>query len=171
MQTTQQVAVNLGYNEAHVRRMCIEGRITAMKLGKQWMIAEEEVRRLQKLPRNGRGIAAKYKNRSNYPRRGEIMERPKPHEASTRLSLGQLVATPGALDALKEAGVEPARLLARHQQGDWGDLGTEDKHLNDAAVKEGDRILSAYILPTGVKVWIITEWDRSVTTLLLPNEY
>lgn len=99
------------------------------------------------------------------------MERPRPHETGIRLPLGQLVGTPGALDALEEAGVEPAKLLARHQRGDWGDLEEEDKRLNDAAVKEGDRILSAYILPTGVKVWIITEWDRSATTLLLPSEY
>ena len=99
------------------------------------------------------------------------MERPRPHETDIRLPLGQVVATPGALEALEEAEVQPATLLVRHQRGDWGELDEDDKRLNDEAVTDEGRILSAYVLPTGVKVWIITEWDRSATTFLLPSEY
>jgi len=89
----------------------------------------------------------------------------------SRFALGQLVATPGALEALEAAGENPADYLSRHQAGDWGTLTPEDWQLNDQAVKEGSRIFSTYILPTGVKIWIITEWDRSATTILLPSEY
>ena len=86
-------------------------------------------------------------------------------------SLGQLLSTPGALAALEEAGVEPSELLGRHVTGDWGNLDEEDKVLNDQALVENTRILSAYILSTGAKVWIISEADRSATTILLPHEY
>ena len=87
--------------------------------------------------------------------------------------LGQVVATPGALAALSDAGVALTGYLARHARGDWGDaLPAEDKVANDRGLRYGERLLSAYRLPgTGVKLWIITEWDRSVTTLLLPSEY
>jgi hypothetical protein len=91
--------------------------------------------------------------------------------SNPRFSLGQIVATPGALNALDEAEQEPLVLLARHASGDWGDLDAEDKQENELSVDKGYRILSAYLLSTGVKVWIITEADRSVTTLLLPEEY
>jgi hypothetical protein len=83
---------------------------------------------------------------------------------------GQVVTTPGAIDALSD--IETlARLLQRHTSGDWGELSHNDKRMNDAAVKGGDRILSAYKTPNGTRIWIITEHDRSVTTLLLPSEY
>lgn len=85
--------------------------------------------------------------------------------------VGQIVGTPGALDALIKAEKEPVGLLLRHVTGDWGDLDDEDKKENESSVKEGFRILSAYNLETGLKVWVITEWDRSVTTILLPEEY
>ena len=85
--------------------------------------------------------------------------------------LGKLVGTPGALDAMENAKQNPFELLARHVIGDWGDLDDEDKKENEISVKEGFRILSAYTLETNVKVWVITEWDRSVTTILLPSEY
>lgn len=86
--------------------------------------------------------------------------------------LGQIVSTPGALNALGVAGIEPSHLIARHGSGDWGELCEEDKRENELALEEGFRILSAYLLPrTGVKIWVITEADRSVTTLLLPDEY
>jgi len=85
--------------------------------------------------------------------------------------LGQVLSTPGALQALTENHVETISLLHRHALGDWGILEAEDKALNDQAVIEGDRILSSYQLPDGQKVWIITEWDRSATTFLLPSEY
>ena len=86
-------------------------------------------------------------------------------------SLGHLLSTPGALAALEEAGVEPSELLGRHVTGDWGNLDEEDKVLNNQALVDDTRILSAYILSTGTKVWIISEADKSATTILLPHEY
>jgi len=86
-------------------------------------------------------------------------------------ALGQVVATPGALTALEEAEQTPAEFLDRHRIGDWGELGEEDKQENELSVQKGFRILSAYILNTGVKIWLITEADRSATTFLLPEEY
>jgi hypothetical protein len=86
-------------------------------------------------------------------------------------SLGQLVGTPGALEALAQAEQEPLELLARHVTGDWGELEEEDRAENDFSVKNDLRILSAYTLESGVKVWVITEADRSATTILLPSEY
>ena len=85
--------------------------------------------------------------------------------------LGQIVGTPGALQALIEAQQPPDELLNRHHKGDWGDLCDEDKQENELSVENGFRIFSVYELKNGVKVWVITEWDRSVTTILLPEEY
>ena len=85
--------------------------------------------------------------------------------------LGQVVATPGALDAMEHTGDQPIWYLSLHVSGQWGDLEGEDKAQNDAAVRNGDRIMSAYPLSDGTRIWIITEWDRSVTTILLPEEY
>lgn len=85
--------------------------------------------------------------------------------------LGRLVMTPGAREALEEAGQTPSELLKRHAFGDWGEVCKEDKEENELSLREGFRLLSAYKLHTGVKVWVITEADRSATTLLLPEEY
>lgn len=91
--------------------------------------------------------------------------------------LGKFLATPGSLSALEESGEVPATFLRRHCQGDWGDaLCAEDKALNDESVIDGSRILSAYRLKSGVKIWIITEaadeqGKRAATTILLPEEY
>ena len=85
--------------------------------------------------------------------------------------LGRTVATPGALDALDLAGVAPGALLDRHERGDWGELGEEDRWMNAEALSAGGRLLSAYALPDDTRVWIITEADRSATTPLLPQEY
>jgi hypothetical protein len=85
--------------------------------------------------------------------------------------LGRVVATPGALEALQEAGQLPQEFLHRHVTGDWGVLPPEDVQANEEAVKHGARLLSSYTTTHGTKIWIITEWDRSVTTLLLPSEY
>jgi hypothetical protein len=87
------------------------------------------------------------------------------------LELGQAVATPGALEVLAAAHEAGQWYLRRHQCGDWGEMDADDWAANDRALREGTRILSVYPLPTGEKLWIITEWDRSVTTLLLPSEY
>lgn len=85
--------------------------------------------------------------------------------------LGQVVATPGALEALQDASQEAVEFLRRHVVGDWGEVPPEDAQENELSVKQGFRILSAYTLNTSVKIWIITEADRSATTLLLPDEY
>ncbi len=88
-----------------------------------------------------------------------------------RFSLGQIVATPGALEALGQAGHEPIEFLARHVIGDWGDLEDEDKQENELSVEKDFRVLSAYTLSDNTKIWVITEADRSATTILLPSEY
>jgi len=86
-------------------------------------------------------------------------------------ALGRLVATPGALDILTHAGQSPSEFLSRHQGGDWGECCEEDARENELSVKQGFRILSLYSTCKGEKLWVITEADRSVTTLLLPSEY
>jgi hypothetical protein len=86
-------------------------------------------------------------------------------------TLGRVVATPGALEALENASQSPAEFLRRHQTGDWGELCEADKRENELSVKQGFRVLSAYRTTTDVRLWIITEADRSSTTLLLPSEY
>ena len=88
-----------------------------------------------------------------------------------KFPLGQVVATPGALDALAEAGETPLSFLSRHISGDWGDLDEHDQRENELSLTHGFRLLSAYRLSTGVRIWVITEADRSATTLLLPEEY
>ncbi len=86
------------------------------------------------------------------------------------LPLGRVLATPGALKLLMEAGGHPFELLARHATGDWGELCAFDRRQNEIALREGYRIFSSYETPAGT-VWLITEADRSVTTILLPEEY
>ncbi len=93
-----------------------------------------------------------------------------------KFSLGRIVATPGALHALQDAGQLADEFLARHVTGDWGDLDDEDKSLNDAALIDGSRILSAYTTRKGERLWIITEAVNEVglrysTCLLRPDEY
>ena len=85
--------------------------------------------------------------------------------------LGDVVATPAALNALQSCNVSPAQLLQLHVSGNWGSVCEEDAKANDAAVQNGDRILSSYRIGEYTRVWLITEWDRSVTTVLLPCEY
>lgn len=88
-----------------------------------------------------------------------------------KFPLGRIVATPGALEAIQEAGQEPAEFLLRHQAGDWGDVCEEDRQENELSLKKGFRLLSVYYTAKGVKLWVITEADRSATTILLPEEY
>jgi hypothetical protein len=86
------------------------------------------------------------------------------------LPLGRVVATPGALKVLLEAGEDPVSYLARHSSEDWGELDERDRRENELSLRHGWRIVSSY--PVGEKaIWIITEADRSVTTILLPEEY
>ena len=86
-------------------------------------------------------------------------------------TLGQIVATPGAIDLLERTSSDALDFLNRHQQGDWGSVPPEDAEENLSAIEHGNRILSSYYLNASERLWIITEADRSVTTLLLPNEY
>ena len=104
---------------------------------------------------------------------------------AARFSMGQIVATPGALQLLQETGFSAAALVSRHVHGDWGDLCDEDRAENDFAITRRLRILSCYRLVDAGRLaatprdkrsslptlWIITEADRSVTTLLRPDEY
>lgn len=88
-----------------------------------------------------------------------------------KFPLGQIVATPAALALLEEYQVSPLDLLARHVSGDWGELPAEDAALNDMALKLEGRLLSSYPIAANTKIWVITERDRSVTTVLRPEEY
>ena len=88
-----------------------------------------------------------------------------------RFSPGRIVATPGALRAFEASGDLPLTYLQRHLSGDWGDLDAHDVHENEESLKHEWRLLSAYNLSDGTKIWIITEADRSATTFLLPEEY
>jgi hypothetical protein len=85
--------------------------------------------------------------------------------------LGDCYYTPGAKAALEEAKADIRSLVTRHVTGDWSEMVEEDQQANQEAVAEGSRVFSAYHLSTGVKLWIITEADRSATMLLLPSEY
>ena len=85
--------------------------------------------------------------------------------------LGRIVATPGAIDALARANQDPHDFLNRHVAGEWGELENEDKTENNFSLQHGFRILSSYVTVAGEKLWVITEADRSATTLLLPEEY
>lgn len=98
-----------------------------------------------------------------------------------RFALGRVVATPGALRLLQQTGTDAMALLMRHVTGDWGDVCAEDAQENELSLAEGFRLMSVYALPlrdrvatdadTRERVWLITEADRSVTTLLLPADY
>lgn len=101
-------------------------------------------------------------------------------KALPRFELGQLYHTPGVQDVLQRYQINPFDLVERHVRGDWGDVCPEDARANELALKHGSRLLSSYELQppkiagqtlAPVKVWIITEADRSVTTILLPEEY
>ena len=90
--------------------------------------------------------------------------------------LGMCATTPGAIQALSHCGGDwrfnAATYLARHQDGDWGEVNAHDRKANEAALRNGTRLLSSYTLPgCGEEVWVVTEADRSSTCLLLPSEY
>ncbi len=88
-----------------------------------------------------------------------------------KFDLGTTVATPGATEAMQEAGHIPPEFLLRHKNADWGDLDEEDKREIDQALHRGSRVFSSYTTRTGERLWVVTESDRSVTTLLLPQEH
>jgi len=88
-----------------------------------------------------------------------------------RFALGETFITPGAQEALELAGETPVQFLRRHMSADWGEVSEDDARENDLSVREGFRLMSAYRTVKGEKIWIITEADRSATTILLPSEY
>ena len=97
------------------------------------------------------------------------------HETK-KFSLGRIVATPGALEALAAAGQSAGEFLARHVTGDWGELHDDDRRLNNLALTDGSRLLSAYVTSKGERIWVITEaaddsGRRYSTTILKPEEY
>jgi hypothetical protein len=89
-----------------------------------------------------------------------------------KFSLGQIIVTENAATALKEAGQEPGEFLARHEQGDWGDVSAYEKEENDRDLANGSRVLflSAYSLKTDQAIWVFTDMRRGKTTVMLPNE-
>lgn len=93
------------------------------------------------------------------------------NEKALLFPLGQVFLTVGAKEALEESGQNAFDFLSRHQTGDWGEICDEDKNENELSLREGFRLLSAYRTNQGIKFWCITEHNRSVTTLLLPEEY
>lgn len=88
-----------------------------------------------------------------------------------RFDLGNVYVTPGAMKVLDRYRRHALTVLARHRRGDWGDLGADDWEANEQALEHGSRILSVYKLSEQDRVWVITEADRSATTILLPVEY
>lgn len=100
-----------------------------------------------------------------------IKDREQETQTSALFPLGQVLITPGAIEALAESGQTPHEFLRRHQSGDWGDLCEEDRRENEFSLAKGFRILSAYHTKAREKLWLITEHDRSATTILLPSEY
>ena len=91
------------------------------------------------------------------------------NELQPKFILGEIVATPNALNNIPND--EILNALSRHAQGDWGTLDAEDLQSNERALRFGGRLFSAYLSTQNVKFWIITECDRSVTTVLLPEDY
>lgn len=88
---------------------------------------------------------------------------------SVKVPLGRIVATPAALGTVSQPDIVAA--LRRHASGDWGDVDADDRAANDDALKSGERLLSVYQSATGTTFWVLTEADRSVTTVLLPDDY
>ena len=94
-----------------------------------------------------------------------------PRDREQRFPLGELVITHDAALALHNAGQTAEPYLLRHLQGDWGVQDDADRVANDLALQNGERLLSCYDLPTGEPIWILTEADRSATTITTPGEY
>lgn len=89
-----------------------------------------------------------------------------------RFSMGHLVMTRGIANLIEQGRLDPTSYIARHLKGDWGDLSDHDWSANDRALRSGeDRLFSSYQVAPDLTLYIITEWDRSVTTLMLPSDY
>jgi hypothetical protein len=92
-------------------------------------------------------------------------------ETRPKFRLGRLVITPGALELIQGEGREPMEFVERHVRGDFGDLDEHDRLANEAAIGNGTRILSSYVVVGDEKVWVLTEGNRSATTILRPEDY
>ena len=101
---------------------------------------------------------------------GTNSSQPNHHNEAALFPLGRVVATPGALEQCEKCNVSPLSLIGRHHHGDWGNLCADDLAANESALFAGGRLLSAYVM-AGTKLYVITEWDRSATTLLKASEY
>ena len=108
-------------------------------------------------------------NRSLVQRLGEILTEELMRPG--RFELGQIVGTPGALAAMEQADHIPPEFLLSHKHGDWGELDEADRRENEHALAHGSRLFSAYSTRRAERLWVITERDRSITTLVLPEEY
>jgi len=117
------------------------------------------------------GLVAVESEKRRPPKRGRRLCSLERHTNMSKFPLGQIVATPAALEALADAGQTPDFFLDKHVQGDWGEVPPEDKRANEEALVNGERLLSAYRTLKGVRIWIITEADRSSTCVLKPEEY
>ena len=93
----------------------------------------------------------------------------RPATGEIKFPLGQTVVTSTALAVL--SALDIAGALDRHRRGDWGEVSKDDAQTNERALKHGERLLSVYHLAEGTKFWVVTEWDRSLTTVLLPEDY
>ncbi|WP_070106342.1 hypothetical protein [Burkholderia plantarii] len=100
-----------------------------------------------------------------------VVDLPSIHHTGPRFKLGRIFTTPAALAACATAQVSMFDLLLRHVRGDWGDLSEPDRLQNEQALEAGLALLSSYALPDRATIWVITEWDRSITTLLTPSDY
>ena len=96
---------------------------------------------------------------------------PSQQQQQPKFSLGKIIVTPNAVDAFFAAHQTPHEFMAQHRAGNWGEVSQYEQEQNECCLKKGLRIISAYRLKTGVKIWVITEADRSATTLLLSEEY
>ena len=136
---------NVGQKEGHMARIVVTRNETGLLWKDGWQSGDEDLEAVM--------TAAMFE-----------MDQPK-------FCLGQLVATPGALIALSRNSQSALEFLERHRTGDWGAVDAEDKRANEHSLKDGTRLLSAYHLKDGTKIWLITEADRSATTVLLPEDY
>jgi len=116
--------------------------------------------------------SVRYVDDMDIPKKEEDLSTMINTKPNPEFELGEIVATPGAIEAMNATGTNPTHLLDRHVSGDWGDICAEDAKMNNEDLASGEgRLMSVYQLTPAVKVWVMTEWDKSYTTILLPSEY
>lgn len=142
----------------------------------QPLLSEEEEAALSRVLEYLADEAKEYTSLSFAERKGHIYQDLLKLRAVSCLNrpffeLGKTVSTPGAIEALATAGENARDYLRRHESGDWGDVCLEDWESNEQALVDGSRLFSVYRTRLDERIWVITEADRSATTLLLPDEY